>query len=674
MATLFLPLSASMAVAATHSIHRRSHQSADAAASLTAFPPAMVKLMDASVDPCEDFYKHACGGWYNETTIAPSAVHASIMMDLDSQVNAVLSSILQANKPNLGKFYNACVDMNARNEFGVAPLTPDLDAIFNASSTESVLRVAASLALKKVPGFVQINVAGHPETDATHNKLFLAPTLRLLDATYYSTSGNSAPFESAYRKYVSLLFQLAGFENNEAMVNAVMDWELAVQHLENADVTNDAPTMSQAAHKYPLGVGVLLKVLNVDDDPSKSVVLQPQFPDLETLLLHTTTEDLKAILAFKLLHFHALDLSQPFTDAHTAFDKMALHEGPNPLTNECRAAVLTKIPSLVGKYYVDEVWTTKTAGQATAMVEALKTAFNSGLESLDWLDKTTLANAKVKMAKLVYTLGGPRDPQVYSSIQFDSKTYVANMDRAATIDMRKKLASVNQPADRFSWFDPAFKMDMTSYTVNAGFGPETNAIVVAAAILQFPLFQAENDPAQNFGASGVVVGHEIVHGFDNSGRTFDGDGNKRVWWTNETSAKFNEKATCIAKQYGSLDVVSETTGETLSKLNGTLTLGETIADNGGLKSAFRAYQAYMKTVVKPAYTQENGEKLFFLAFGQTWCEKNSDASLKHRLSRVHPPGKYRVWGAVRNNDEFARVFNCPKDSRMNPSTKCHLWE
>ncbi|KAF0685247.1 hypothetical protein As57867_022753, partial [Aphanomyces stellatus] len=217
-------------------------------------------------------------------------------------------------------------------------------------------------------------------------------------------------------------------------------------------------------------------------------------------------------------------------------------------------------------------------------------------------------------------------------------------------------------------------VDINPSTVNAQYVPSKNQITVTAAIMQSPLFEAGVDPAQNFGSIGAVIGHEIVHGYDNSGRQYDADGNKRVWWTAGTSAKFDEKAACIAKQYGALDVVSEVTGKSMAKLNGTLTLGETIADNGGLKSAFRAYQAYMKTIAKPTYTKEIGEKLFFLAFGQTWCEKNSDAALKHNLADVHPPGKYRIWGAVRNNDEFARVFNCPKDTFMNPSTKCHLWE
>ncbi|KDO20532.1 hypothetical protein SPRG_21260 [Saprolegnia parasitica CBS 223.65] len=300
-------------------------------------------------------------------------------------------------------------------------------------------------------------------------------------------------------------------------------------------------------------------------------------------------------------------------------------------------------------------------------VEKLVAAsYKIGIQNATWLDDETRENGITKLSKFVHLIGAPENPQTYPGVSLDAKDYVGNRNKINTFDTEANLKMIGTPVDRKKWSSPASE-------VNAWYSPRLNSITFPAAILQTPFFSGNSDPAQNFGAIGMVIGHEITHGFDNSGRNFDGDGNLKPWWTDETALEFNKKAKCISDQYSGFVAKSEVTGETLGYVDGRLTLGETIADNGGLKTAFRAYQTYTQT--NPSkFTKEVGDKVFFLSFAQGWCSKNTDKYIERMLKGVHPPGNFRVYGAVQNNDAFATVFNCPVNSAMNPTKKCYLWE
>ncbi|RHY49296.1 hypothetical protein DYB38_012915, partial [Aphanomyces astaci] len=217
------------------------------------------------------------------------------------------------------------------------------------------------------------------------------------------------------------------------------------------------------------------------------------------------------------------------------------------------------------------------------------------------------------------------------------------------------------------------RFNMAPHEVNAYYNRYVNQIVFPAGVLQKPFFDRQFDAAQNFGAIGMFIGHEITHGFDNIGRNYDGDGNLKQWWSNATNDAFKTKAQCISDQYSNLVVTSEVTGVVLGNISGKITLSENIADNGGLKTSFRAYHEYLKEFPSK-YTEEAGDKLFYLSYAQAQCSKSTDAHLLAVLRKIHPPGRFRVTGALQNNAEFARVFQCPTDSYLNPSKKCLLWE
>ncbi|RQM30110.1 hypothetical protein B5M09_012551, partial [Aphanomyces astaci] len=280
----------------------------------------------------------------------------------------------------------------------------------------------------------------------------------------------------------------------------------------------------------------------------------------------------------------------------------------------------------------------------------------------DWLDNSTRANAQTKLSKFVHLLGGPEKPQMYPTLTLDSKSYLNNRWKLSQVNIDTNLKLNGQPVDRR-------RFNMAPHEVNAYYNRYVNQIVFPAGVLQKPFFDRQFDAAQNFGAIGMFIGHEITHGFDNIGRNYDGDGNLKQWWSNATNDAFKTKAQCISDQYANLVVTSEVTGVVLGKIRGNITLGENIADNGGLKTSFRAYHEYLKEHPSQ-YTEEAGDKLFYLSYAQAWCSKSTDAYLRAILKTKYPPFRYRVTGALRNNAEFARVFQCPTDSYLNPSKKC----
>ncbi|KAF0742255.1 hypothetical protein AaE_008625 [Aphanomyces astaci] len=293
-------------------------------------------------------------------------------------------------------------------------------------------------------------------------------------------------------------------------------------------------------------------------------------------------------------------------------------------------------------------------------------SFSTGIATADWLDNSTRANAQTKLSKYEHLLGGPEKPQLYPTLTLDSKTYLKNRWKVSQVNIDTNLKLNGQPVDKR-------KFDMPPQTVNARYKRIENQIVFPAGILRAPYFDLKYDAAQNFGGIGGVIGHEITHGFDHRFRNYDGDGNLNPWWSSATNITFNTKAQCLSDQYAKFVVNSDLTGAELGNISGQLALGEAIADNGGLKTSFRAYHEYLKKFPSQ-YTEETGDKLFYLSFAQVRCSKNSDSYLRGSLGWKHPPDRFRVTGALQNNAEFARVFNCPIGSKLNPSKKCLLWE
>ncbi|RHY51775.1 hypothetical protein DYB30_011522 [Aphanomyces astaci] len=588
----------------------------------------MTSLMDHSVDPCTDFYSYSCGTWYNKTTLDANQSTINVPTVLEAAADKVIEKLLNAKLPKLAEFYDACMDTATLDTLGLAPIEVHLKAIRSANSTvEAIFRGATISKATGVPMFVKLSVS--PDAiETTRNVLSAKPVGLPLDQNDFYEPVWSL-IEKPYRKYLAKIFRLAG---------------LQLQGF-GFDVRARSNTTTVVVRNFRY------------------------LDDIERLLRVLTVDSLKTIIEYKVLDFNAPFLSTPFVKAHSNFyDKIknGLKEPPSRAMM-CRTQVETSIGELLGSYYLKEVWTDKTAAEANLLVLKLKAAFMTGLESAEWLDDATRANAQDKLSKLTHLVGGPKNPKTYPTLTFEPKAYIANLNKVSAFDTTFNLALIDTAVDKHLW-------NKLALALNGYYQPSKNRIVIPAAYLQPPFFDAKADPSANYGAIGVVIGHEISHGFDNRGRRYDGNGKKKPWWT-ETAAKiFREKAECFVEQYGSMDVKSELTGDLLGKLDGRRTRGETIADNGGLNTVYRAYRDFVNAEVEATkYTKEAGEKMFWIRYAQSWCEKNSDARLQVLLTDVHPPNRHRLIGSVQNSVDFAKAFNCPVDSPMNPTKKCVLW-
>ncbi|RLN96112.1 hypothetical protein DYB28_013345, partial [Aphanomyces astaci] len=457
--------------------------------------------------------------------------------------------------------------------------------------------------------------------------------------------------EAEFKVYIASVLQLAGYtaEQAAAAVPVIIRFEqtlagVALSELEEMEAVAPrytALTYYQLDQKYPLLIGSWLKAngFDVRDQCGGSndwlgFYDLTYFDKAEVLLKNTTLDNLRTIVEYKLIHASSNHLTPAFRTANwNLFGRKINNETVEPSREKCckyQTSSKSNLGYLLGEYFLDAVWSADTAKTADDLVKALKSSFSTGIATADWLDNSTRANAQTKLSKIVHLLGGPEKPQLYPTLTFDSKSYLNNRWKVSQVNIDTNLKLKGQPVDKRR-FSPA------THQVNAFYRSHENKIVFPAGILQKPLFDGQFDPAQNFGGIGMT------------------------------------KAQCISDQYSNFVVKSEVNGTVLGNINGTISLGETIADNGGLKTSFRAYHEYLKEFPSK-YTEEAGDKLFYLSYAQSACSKNTDAYLRRSLTRKHPPGRYRVTGALQNNAEFARVFQCPTDSYLNPSKKCLLWE
>ncbi|RHY67981.1 hypothetical protein DYB34_010976 [Aphanomyces astaci] len=655
------------------------------AGSVTELPESVTKLIDYSINPCDDFYQYACGAWHNDAVIPPDKHKIDTSFSKISIENrAVLRKIFSDNTTKLGEFYNSCLDTATLSSLGLTPLEDSFKAIRSANTTLDLLIVAGELVKNGIPGFVDIS-SSFDDNDSTKNALFGFRAPLSLSRTYYTNPSKWKDIEAEFKVYIASVLQLAGYtaEQAAAAVPVIIRFEqtlagVALSSLEEMEVVLSpytALTYSQLDQKYPLLVGSWLKAHGFDvydqwggSNDWVGFYYLNYFDKTEELLKNTTLDNLRTIVEYKLIHASSNHLTPEFRTANwNLFGKKINGERVEPTRkNYCVSETVKTMGDLLGQYFLDEVWSADTAKTADELVKALKSSFSTGIATADWLDNSTRANAQTKLSKFVHLLGGPEKPQLYPTLTFDSKSYLNNRWKVSQVNIDTNLKLKGQPVDKR-------KFDAPAHEVNAYYSPHENLIVFPAGILKKPFFDGQFDAAQNFGAIGTTIGHEITHGFDNIGRDYDGDGNKNPWWSNATNDAFKAKAQCFSDQYSNFEVRSELTGVVLGNVSGEIALGETIADNGGLKTSFRAYHEYLKEFPSQ-YTEDAGNKLFYLSYAQSACSKNTDAFLLGSLTNTHPPYRYRVTGALQNNAEFSRVFQCPTDSSLNPSKKCLLWE
>jgi predicted metalloendopeptidase len=378
-------------------------------------------------------------------------------------------------------------------------------------------------------------------------------------------------------------------------------------------------------------------------------------------------EDWKVYLRWKAINDYAPLLTKAFVEEDYLFNGqfMSGQKEMAPRWKRCVKATDSNLGMALGRLYVDRTFGAEGKERTLKMVQGIETAMRQDIGQLGWMSDVTKKKAYEKLDAIVNNIGYPDSWRDYSSVAIKSDDYAGNTVRAAAFEVQRDYNKIDQPTDRKDW-------EMTPPTVNAYYRPPMNDINFPAGILQPPFYGKLMDDAVNYGGIGVVIGHELTHGFDDQGRKYDAQGNFREWWTAEDGKEFEQRVDCTANEYSNFVSVKDDKGEV--KLNGRLTLGENTADNGGLKLAYMALMSIIgDTPVKPIDGYTPAQR-YFLAFGQIWCQNVTDQEARKRaLTDPHSPGRWRINGAVQNSAAFQQAFGCKAGQPMVAENACRVW-
>jgi putative endopeptidase len=636
------------------------------------------EALDRSVNPCDDFYEFACGGWAARTSIPPDRPAWSRSFSEITERNlATLREILEAyavgqfepgdEARKLGDFYATCMDEEKAETSSAETLRDEFETIGAIRDRESLARTVARLHLRGVSALFVFQ-AQQDLRDATE-MIGAADQggLGLPERDYYlKHDARSAGLRRQYGEHVGRMLELAGESHRIAAKHArtVMRIETALARgsmpvVERRDPYNvyhriDREGLGREAPVFPWNLYFV--ELGYPGITAINVAVPGFFARLNQLLTTTRIADLRTYLRWHLLHASARALGSRFVDEDFRFTAVLTGtERLLPRWKRCVAATDQALGEALGKPFVRKTFPVADRARARTMIEAVERSFDANLVGLSWMDAETRARALEKAAQIANKIGFPDRWRDYGTLEIDRTSYLANLMRGEIFESRRQLDEIGRPVDRTEWL-------ITPPTVNAYYNRSLNEIVFPAGILQPPFFTAAASDAVNYGAIGMVMGHELTHGFDDQGRKFDGHGNLRDWWTPAVAEAFTQRAACLVRQFDAYVAVGD------QHVNGKLTLGENIADQGGLKLAYTAYRGTRGSSTITADQQ------FFISFAQSWCTKRRP-DLEHLLANVdpHSPPRDRVNGVVANSEAFAAAFSCPSSSPMAPPTRCAVW-
>ncbi|MEL6823700.1 MAG: M13 family metallopeptidase, partial [Calditrichota bacterium] len=493
--------------------------------------------------------------------------------------------------------------------------------------------------------------------NSTEYALYLTQSgLGLPDRAYYLTESDKFnEYREKYIAYLAKLLTLAGETDVTAKASRIMEIETSIaekhwSRKENRDrdktytkvAMADLPTMVPSFEW-----NLFFTAADIPELDSLIVRQNTYVESLGAIFSAYTLEDWKTYLKYKLVSSAAPYLSKEFVDARFDFYGTTLsgREENSPRWKRGVRTVNRTLGEVVGKVYVQKYFKPEAKERMDKLVNNLKAAFEVGIEELEWMSAETKKQALEKLSKFNTKIGYPDEWKDYSALSIDKNELLGNIKRARMLNHQREVDKLGGPIDRNEWF-------MSPQTVNAYYNPPMNEIVFPAAILQPPFFNLNADDAVNYGAIGAVIGHEISHGFDDQGRKSDGDGNLRDWWKEVDADEFNARTDIMIDQYSQYNPI-----DTL-KINGQLTLGENIADLGGLTMAYKAYKISLEGKEAPVIDEFTGSQRFFLGWAQVWQGKYRDAALRQKLiTGPHSPGEYRVNGIVANMPEFYEAFD-----------------
>jgi predicted metalloendopeptidase len=646
--------------------------------------------MDSTVQACRDFYQYADGGWVRKNPVPAEYPEWGSFSELEERNRESLHRILEkaakdakdssgakrTDNQKIGDFYASCMDESAIEAQGAKPLAAELGKIAKIANVRELQAEIGSLQTLGINAAFQFG----SEQDRKKSTEVIATAVQgglgLPDRDYYTkTDDATKKLREQYVAHVTKMFRLLGDDAARADAQArsvlALETKLArasMTRVERRDPDATFNRMEPAKLKTltpHFDWTAYFRDVHAATTPAAVNVQQPKFfQELDRNLTEVPLAQWKTYLRWQLVAAAAPALSTKFVDEDFDFNQRILQgtEKILPRWKRCVDATDAWLGFALGKAYVAEYFPPEAKERADRMVRNLMAALREDLSTLSWMQPETRKAALAKLDAFMPKIGYPDKWRDYSSLTIDRGAYVSNLQRATQFEWDRDLAKIGKPVDRTEW-------QLSPPTVNAYYNPALNEIVFPAGILQPPFFDAKADDAVNYGGIGAVIGHEMTHGFDDSGRKFDADGNLKEWWTEEDGKKYEARAACVEKQFSGYVFEGD------QHLNGKLVLGESIADLGGLAIAYRAYRKSLEGKPQPEPIDHlTADQRFFLSWGRIWATNERPEFARLIVNtNPHPLGRFRAAGPPSNLPAFSEAFGCKPGDAMVRAERCEIW-
>ena len=635
---------------------------------------------DPKAKPGDNFFRFAEGSAIDAMVIPADRSQFGAFIALAELSNARSRALIESPGPGapgteeakIKALYASFMDQDRLNALGAVPLQPELKTIKAAKTRTDIARLMGKGAVSFYGGFFGLYIGADAKNPDRYAVILSQSGLNLPDRDYYLTA-SFAPKKAKYQAYVADTLGRIGWAKPEATAKQIVDLETEIAKVswtkvqQRDDVKTYNPTTVAALTKAAPGFPWKAFFSGAELPQADHVIVSEKtaFPKIAAIYAKTPLPVLKAWAAFTLADSASAYLDKSFDQAQFAFHSKELQGVPQQRERWKRATSLVsgRIGEALGHVYVDHYFPAGSKASMLSLVGDLQTALGERIKRLDWMGDATKAKALEKLSKLNVKIGYPNKWRDYSALVTKADDLYGNVERSAAFEWRFQVGRLNQPVDRQEWA-------MTPQTVNAYYDPSKNEIVFPAAILEPPFFDPQADPAINYGAIGGVIGHEMTHGFDDEGRKYDGSGKLTDWWTKTDSDRFDERAKRLAEQYSAFEPLPGL------HVNGQLTLGENIADLGGLLLALDAYHASLHGQPAPVIDGLTGDQRVFLGWAQAWRIKTREDTQRQRLAvDPHSPEQYRVNGVVHNVDGWYGAFDIKPGDKLYlaPDQRVKIW-
>jgi putative endopeptidase len=643
--------------------------------------------MDMAVDPCNDFYKFACGKFVANHPIPadqPEVDEFYALYNVNTQsLNGILKKASASgadrspDEQKIGDYYKACMNTDAIEAKGLAPLQPLLDSIDGITSKDQLPALAGELQRMGVNAFFGFGEQQDFKDATKQIAIVVQGGLGLPEKDYYLRTGaKDETIRQQYVAHVTKMLTLAGSSPEQALkdAKAIMSFEtalakasLSVTDMRDPENIYHLQSIATFEANMPgVDFGTFLDAMHSPRVGELNNATPAFFPVLVKEVDAADLKTLKAYMRYQLLTTSAGRLPKRFDAENFDFYGRTLNGQPEqaPRWKRCSNSVNGALGEALGKVYVEQYFAGDSKAKMVQMVSDIEAAMGRDIDQIDWMSPATKVRAREKLHDVANKIGYPDKWRDYSKLEIKPDDALGNGQRADQFENDRQLAKIGKPVDHSEW-------GMTPPEVNAYYNPSMNDINFPAGILQPAFYDPKEDDAVNYGHIGAVIGHELTHGFDDEGKKFDGKGNLDDWWTAEDTKKFVARTDCVANEYGNFTAVDDV------KVNGKLTLGENTADNGGLLLAYMAYLERAKQEgVTLAATKDGftSPQRFYIAFAQNYCENSRPEQVRTQvLTDPHSPDHFRANGAIVNQPGFAAAFGCKKGSPMVPVNSCRVW-